>query len=154
MRLFSAVRVWRNALMLNRIGLQTQQPVALVIQQKLPLIWRCSVLSMPVEGVRLRDFLLSANVSQEARDSVAAGLVDALVRMTGVGVSPGGLMPEHILVACEALVFIDPAAFRRPFVAPRARMARAVKRFLSLCANIPGIDGLTWSGSSSRQQSG
>lgn len=152
--LFSAVRVWRNALMLNRIGLQTPQPVALVMQRKLPLIWKCSVLSMPVDGIGLRDFLISANVSQEVRDRVAAGLVDALVRMTGVGVSPGGLKPEHILVAGEALVFIDPAAFRRPFVAPRARMARAVKRFLSLCAKIPGIDGLTWSGSSFRQQSG
>lgn len=146
-RVFGAVRTWKNALTLKRIGLGTPEPVALVLKRRWPLVWQCSVFSRPVkEGVGLRDHLVSPGISRRDKDRTLMVLKDALARMGGVGISPGRLKPDHVLVSGEEVFFMNPGALRRPSVCSAARCERAAKRFLSDCEALCASAGIPGSG--------
>lgn len=139
---FGAVRAWKQALALNRIGLHTPQPVALVLRRRTALLWRCSVLFRPVEGSGLREFFLSPHTTRKEKESCARDLADALARMQAVGITPGEVNPEGILVSGTTLVFAGRAVFRRPLMRVRGRGTKALERILSLCSDIPELGDL------------
>ena len=141
-RVFGAVRVWSNALMLNRIGLQTPEPVALVLRRKAPFLWRCSVFFRAVEGIGLRSYISSSVSAQDAGDRISSGLMDAFDRMGRVGISPGRLLPEQVMISGKRLLFMNPGAFRRPVVFFGNRYALALNRFFTRYGHMvaPGED--------------
>lgn len=142
--LFRAVRTWRYALVLNRIGVQAPVPVALVLKKKAPCMWQCSVFFRTVEGVGLMDVLHAPETSREGCDRISAGLTDTFARMCTAGLSPMGLMPDHILISGERTIVVNPGILRRPVMFSRVRLARglrmATSRFGYACAKkgLPG----------------
>ncbi|HPI92912.1 MAG TPA: hypothetical protein PLT09_03910 [Deltaproteobacteria bacterium] len=139
---FGAVRAWKQALALNRIGLHTPQPVALVLRRRAALLWRCSVLFRPVEGRGLREFFLSPHTTRKEKESCARDLAGALARMQAVGITPGEVNPEGILVSGTTLVFAGRAVFRRPLIRVHGRGAKALDSILALCSDIPELGDL------------
>jgi len=140
--LWSAVGVWENALMLNRIGIATPQPIALTLTKRFPLFWLGSVFFEPVGGKDLREFFNTPSVTEEEKYHIAAALADAFACMHAMGITAGRIDPERVIVSGRNIIFLNPATFRRSVLSIRSKQARMAGIFLAGCKDIPDLRGL------------
>lgn len=137
---FLATRLWKMAHMLNRIGVATPRPVALVLQGSAPLVWRCSVWFRPAHGVRLDEYLDSTLVPHEEKSRLAAGVTSALDLARAFNLVPSGLNPSDVIVSGADAVFMDPLAFRRHGVRGWLRREEGSGKVRALC--MPFLQGM------------
>jgi len=140
--LWNAVRVWKNALVLKRIGLVAPEPVALALIKKLPFFWRCTVFFKPMGGKGLREFFDMPAIPEGEKNHIAAALTDAFARLHAMGITAGRIDPESIMVSGSDIVFLKPAAFRRRIFSWRLKQSKMADRFISGCRDIPQLMGL------------
>jgi tRNA A-37 threonylcarbamoyl transferase component Bud32 len=137
-----AGRVWKNALMLGRLGMETPQVVALVARRKGVLLWDCSVFFKPIEGRTLSDFFTSGSVPGQDKERIAEGLADALSVLRSMGIFFRPLSPDEILVSKGHIVFLGLHALRHPLLGRRQKQSRALLSFLSQWQDSPGVMSL------------
>lgn len=103
---WEATRVWRNALMLERLGLGSPCPVGLVACRTGFLRWNCAVIFRQFEGITLRDFLTSPSTSNTQKERTAGLLADAFLLLSLVGVGFRRISSEDILVSRDRVIFL------------------------------------------------
>jgi hypothetical protein len=141
-RFWSASRIWKNALMLRRIGVETPIPVTLVGRCRNIFRWDCAVFFKPVEGMNLKDFFHSENVASDIKGCIAEALADAYTRMEAFGIIAGRINPEGIIISGLKVVFHDLEIFNRPAFSIWSTQEGRLERFLSYFAHIPGLTEL------------
>ena len=141
-RFWSAGRIWKNALMLRRIGIETPIPVTLVGRCRNIFRWDCAVFFKPAEGINLKDFFHSENVASDMKVGIAADLADAFIRMEEFGITAGRIDPEGIIISGLKVVFHDLLIFNRPAFYLWSTQKGRLERFLSYFAHIPGLTDL------------
>jgi hypothetical protein len=141
-RFWPAGKVWRNGLMLRRLNIQAPHPIALVIRKRGFLRWDCSVFFKPVEGMNLKDLLLSRSISADDKKSVTAGLADALFIMNGMGITLKRIVPEEILVSENKPVFLGLDAVSVSGYSGLQEQSKALNAFISLWNNQSEIKGI------------
>jgi hypothetical protein len=141
-RFWSASRIWKNALMLRRIGVETPIPVTLVARCRNIFRWDCAVFFKSVEGMNLKDFFHSENVASDIKGCIAEALADAYTRMEAFGITAGRINPEGIIISGLKVVFHDLEIFNRPAFSIWSTQEGRLERFLSYFAHIPGLTEL------------
>jgi len=141
-RFWSASRIWKNALMLRRIGIETPIPVTLVGKCRNIFRWDCAVFFKPVEGMNLKDFFHSENVTSDIKGSIAEALADTFTRMEEFGITAGRINPEGIIISGLRVVFHNLLIFNRPAFYNWSTQEGRLERFLSSFVDIPGLTEL------------
>jgi len=138
-RFWPAARVWKNALMLGRLGVETLQPVALVGRRKGLLQWDCSVFFKPAPGITLKELMASGSLSQQDTEQLAENLAGAFSLLGGTGVVMGRVDPEEFLVSGDRIVILGLDAAQRGCPGGRLRQSRALRAFLSQSGVSPAV---------------
>jgi hypothetical protein len=138
-RFWPAGRVWRNALMLRRIGICTPVPVALTGIYKKYSKWECAVFFKSAVGMTLRDFFISDTITINDKENIACCLADACSRMTDMGIWMERLTPEEVLVSENNVVFLSLDAVRISLSRVRNCSSSMLHGFISLWENEPDI---------------
>lgn len=85
-RIWTACKVWENALMLCRLGIDIPQPVALVLTKKGVLQWNCSVFFKAFTGRPIKELLTSDYISMEETKHLTSLIADAYAIMNKMGI--------------------------------------------------------------------
>ena len=141
-RFWSASRIWKNALMLRRIGIETPIPVTLVGRCRNIFRWDCAVFFKPVEGMNLKDFFHSENVASDIKGGIAEALADAFIRMEAFGITASRINPEGIFISGLRVVFHDLGIFNRSAFSMWSTQEGRLEKFLSSFVDIPGLTEL------------
>lgn len=138
-RLWPAARVWKKALMLGRLGVETLQPVALVGRRKGLLQWGCSVFFKPAPGISLKDLMASGSLSPQGMEQLAENLADAFSLLGGMGIVMVRVDPGEFLVSGDRIVLLGLDAVQRGCPGGRLRQSRALRAFLSQSGVSPAV---------------
>jgi len=135
-----ACRVWKNALMMKWLGIETLIPLALVIQEKGFLSSDCAVFFRPVMGPVLKDFFRNVQPDEE-KERIAVRLAEDCGEMNTMGFFFQRLDPEDIILSDGSLVYLGLDAVAE---GPRAsaRQSKAIRSFLEKCREIPGMESV------------
>lgn len=138
-RLWPAARVWKKALLLGRLGVETLQPVALVGRRKGLLQWDCSVFFKPVLGTPLVELMASGSLSQKDTEQIAENLADAFSLLGSMGIVMGRVDLKEFLVSGDQIVILGPDAVQRGCPGGRRRQSRALRAVLSQSGVSPAV---------------
>jgi hypothetical protein len=130
-RFWKASRIWKAALMLLRLGIQTPEPVALVYRKAGSLRWRCSVFFKPVQGKILREILTSGSLSDAGTERLAQTLADACAVLNDMGIAITRLMADEILSSEKGIVFLGLDALKKNRETCRKHTPGTLHAFLS-----------------------
>jgi tRNA A-37 threonylcarbamoyl transferase component Bud32 len=138
-RLWGASRIWKNALMLNRLGVETPRPIALLGRNKGIFRWECSIFFKPIEGMTLKDLFSSGSISGKNKERVAESIADACSVMNDMGIFIDRINPEEIIVSGDHVIFLGLDAIQKPLFGTRLKQSRLLRRFLSQWQDMPHI---------------
>jgi tRNA A-37 threonylcarbamoyl transferase component Bud32 len=137
-RLWPACRVWKNALMMKWLGLQTPLPLALVIQKRGFMRNDCVVFFRSAAGKTIKE-VFSEVQTEEDRDHIAGKLAEECAEMNSMGFFFNRLNPEEIIIYQDRLTYLGLDAILQGPLTP-ARQSSALRSFLGQCRDIPGME--------------
>jgi tRNA A-37 threonylcarbamoyl transferase component Bud32 len=85
-RIWGACRVWENALMLSRFGMDIPQPAALVLLKRGLLQWDCFVFFRIVSGPKTGEPPTSDTISTGGSRHLASRIAEAYAMINGLGI--------------------------------------------------------------------
>jgi tRNA A-37 threonylcarbamoyl transferase component Bud32 len=132
-------RRWRNALRLNRLGIHTLRPIALIKKRGMGREWRAYLIVASCEGTMARDFFASDTVSEDDKDSVVEQIAKAFFAMKQTGISIRGIHSTNILISDLKPIFLYVAQLNQMLFARRSSAANGIWEFLQEWDNDSGI---------------
>lgn len=85
-RIWLACKAWENALLLCRLGIDTPQPVALVLMKRGVFQWNCFLFFKAVTSRTNKELLTSDYIPREATKHLASRINDVYVWMNKMGI--------------------------------------------------------------------
>lgn len=101
-----AFRSWRNARLLESIGVPTAKPIGYYIEKSGPFNGRSYFIAEYVQGMSARDYF-SEEESISAAPTVHACIEDMLRRLAKAKLSHGDLNPSNVIIQKGRCVLID-----------------------------------------------
>lgn len=132
-------RRWKNALRLNRLGIYTLRPIALVEKREVSREWSAYLILASCEGIMARDFFASDAVPDEDKDSVAEQIAKAFFAMKQTGISIRGIHSANILISDLKPIFLDVAQLNQVIFTRRSSTEKEIWEFLQEWGNESGI---------------
>ncbi len=129
-RRYIIARRWRNALRLNRLGIYTPRPIALIKKREAGRLWRAYLIVASCRGTMARDFFASDAVPEEGRDSVVERIAKAFFVMKQTRISIRGIHNTNILISDQKPIFLDVAQLNRLLFSRHSSTANGILEFL------------------------
>ncbi|MCK4389165.1 MAG: hypothetical protein KAV83_02855 [Desulfobacterales bacterium] len=123
-------RRWRNALRLNRLGIHTPRPIALIEKRENSRIWRAFLIVKSCDGILARDFFASDSVSDDDKDSVTERIAKVFLAMKQTGIAVRGVHSTNILISDLEPIFLDVVQLNQAAFFSRSSVAKGVLEFL------------------------
>ncbi|MDN3517877.1 lipopolysaccharide kinase InaA family protein [Aquisalimonas lutea] len=133
-----ARRAWRNAFVLQRLGIATPRPLACIqaLTQTLRPVSYLAVEHVP--GLSAEAFFLDPDSPVDLKQAVAARIVESVCRLHGAGYIHGDLKGRNIIIHEATPYFIDLDSVRRRMLPPNRRRGTC-KDLARLFSTVPAI---------------
>ncbi len=132
-------KIWRNALQLNRLNINTLRPIALIEKRESTIKWRAFLIVESCEGMLASEFFISDSISSDEKYIVAERIAKALLIMKQTGIAIRGVSSKNIIISDMEPVFLNVMHLNRKAFYSQSCLTKGVRDFLRGWDDEPAI---------------